>query len=191
MSINYAAPWHRASFERFVNETLPQLLAERLPLAEYHVEEHDEYNMRLTVSVSNNDREVTASYIIPQPNQEGIFYAFDPSSELARPFVPGRGYNNQFWKGEWPRVVVPIASSLKLDTADIRCFGEQLYDFIEARLGEATPGLPWNEHLLRSLAAAGGLGWGVYPHHAYRAMPGYHQLGVHTNSFETHLGGER
>ena len=74
MSVNYAAPWHRASFDRLINESLPQLLAERLPLAEYHVEQADEYSVRLTVSVTANGGEVTVSYTIPQPNAEGFFY---------------------------------------------------------------------------------------------------------------------
>ena len=38
MALNPAAPWHRESFETFMQEKLPQLLADRLPLAGYHLE---------------------------------------------------------------------------------------------------------------------------------------------------------
>ena len=37
MSITAAAPWHKESFDKFINERLPQLLADRLPLGGYFV----------------------------------------------------------------------------------------------------------------------------------------------------------
>ena len=38
-SIAIKATWHKESYDRFLNEQLPQLLAERLPLAGYQVEQ--------------------------------------------------------------------------------------------------------------------------------------------------------
>ena len=37
MSINVATPWHKRSFDRFLEEGLPRLLDERLPLVGYAV----------------------------------------------------------------------------------------------------------------------------------------------------------
>src|SRR5262249_10533553 len=48
------------------------------------------------------------------------------------------------------RLVVATASTAALDTAAIQCVGEQLYDYIEARLGEAPEALPWDEALARA-----------------------------------------
>ena len=41
MSINPKTPWHKASYDQFLSDSLPQLLAERLPLAGYQVIEND------------------------------------------------------------------------------------------------------------------------------------------------------
>jgi len=49
-----------------------------------------------------------------------------------------------------PRVVVATAATAALDTAEIQCVGEQLYDYVEARLGEAPEALPWDEALARA-----------------------------------------
>ena len=37
MSVQTATPWHKASYDQFLHVRLPQLLAERLPLADYQV----------------------------------------------------------------------------------------------------------------------------------------------------------
>ena len=39
MTLNLDVPWHRESFDLFVRQRLPQLLGERLPLADYQVEQ--------------------------------------------------------------------------------------------------------------------------------------------------------
>ena len=64
---------------------------------------------------------------LPQPDEDGVFDI----------------------KGE-PRTVVPTASNEELDTATFRCVGEQLYEVIEARLGQAPPDLPWDAELARA-----------------------------------------
>ena len=38
MKANMNAPWHKESYDRFLDETLPALLSERLPLVGYEVE---------------------------------------------------------------------------------------------------------------------------------------------------------
>ena len=35
MSVNVATPWHKRSYDRFLQEQLPELLSERLPLVSY------------------------------------------------------------------------------------------------------------------------------------------------------------
>ncbi len=127
-SLQTSAPWHKASFDRFVNDRLPALLAARLPLAGYHVEPATPYACRVAIALSSEAGEVQVDYAdVPQPDAEGVFE------------VDGVC-----------RVVVPIASREELDVAEIRCVGEQLYDWIEARLGEAPSGLPWDASLVRA-----------------------------------------
>jgi len=41
MSINFSTPWHKASFDQFLSDFLPLLLAERMPLAGYQVVGND------------------------------------------------------------------------------------------------------------------------------------------------------
>jgi len=128
MAINANAPWHKQSFDAFIKDSLPRLLAQRLPLSDYRAESSGEHTCRVSVSVSEGSAQATVIFEnIPQPSDDGSFN------------VDG----NHF-------VVVPTASSEDLDTATIQCVGEQLYDEIEQRLGKAPAGLPWDEDLLRS-----------------------------------------
>jgi len=125
MSINTSTPWHKASFDRLVQDRLPQLLAERLPLAGYHVESTGRYTCRIVVTLASASGDVQLTFAdLPQPDEDGTF-------EIA---------------GE-PRVVVPTASNEELDTATFRCVGEQLYEYIEKRLGQAPLDLPWDVDL--------------------------------------------
>lgn len=128
MNVNAAAPWHKESFNRFIKERLPELLTERLPLAGYHVESKGTYTCTVHVTTGRDDGTVEVEYPdIPQPDDEGRFE------------IEGRC-----------RVVVPMASQEELDKADVSCVGEQLYDFIEARLGETPQDVPWDESLARA-----------------------------------------
>ena len=115
--------WHRESFDGFIDDTLPQLLARRLPLTGYAVSPQDTYSCRITVAVEG----VEADYTILRPDDDGRF------------LVDG----NLF-------VVVPLASTEHLDKAEIKCVGEQLYDYADSHLGEASGELPWDEQLLRA-----------------------------------------
>lgn len=128
MSINTSMPWHRASFDRLVQDRLPQLLAQRLPLAGYHVESTGRYTCRIAVTLASASGDVQLTFDdLAQPDEDGAF-------EI----------------GGEPRVVVPTASNEELDTATFRCVGEQLYDVVEARLGQSPPELPWDVDLARA-----------------------------------------
>ena len=128
MTLNASAPWHRASFDQLMEDRLPQLLAARLPLVGYCVESTGSYTCRVKIALASASGDVEMEYTdVPQPDADGAF-------EI----------NGKRW------VVLPVASQEELDLAEIRCVGEQLYDFIEARLGEAPEDLPWDVSLARA-----------------------------------------
>jgi len=121
-------PWHSASFDRFLLDRLPDLLGRRMPISNYRVTPQGETGWTVTLSLHAGSREVEVIYTdIPRPDADGIFTFKDRRL-----------------------VVVPTASSDALETAEIRCAGEQLYAVVEARLGEAPEDLPWDEGLARS-----------------------------------------
>ena len=122
-----SAPWHRASFDLFLTERLPQLLSSRLPLGGYGVTLTSETTCRIDLTLGAHGEEVALQFdALPRPDAEGVF-----------------------WRNEKPYVVIPIASCDELDLAEIHCAGEQLLDDIAARLGEAPDELPWDETLAR------------------------------------------
>ncbi len=127
MSINFSTPWHKASFDRFIQERLPQLLAERLPLVGYQVQSTGRYTCRIVVALAFTPGDIETVYDIPQPNEDGIFE------------IEGV-----------PRVVVPTASNEELDTATFHCVGEQLYEYIQEHVGQAPADLPWDAELVRA-----------------------------------------
>ena len=123
-----SAPWHAASFDRFLLEKLPDLLGRRMPFSGYRVEPEGEHAFTVTVGMRSENSIVEAIYApIPRPDSDGIFHH----------------------KGR-RMVVSPMASSDELESAEIRCVGEQLLALIEARLGEAPKDLIWDESLLRA-----------------------------------------
>ncbi len=123
-----STPWHRASFDRFLNERLPALLAERLPLTGYQVTTLDAYTCQLTVTLASGNGDVEIVFEnIPQPDGDGLFMI-----------------------DRVPHVILPVANHQDLGQADIHCVGEQLFAYVEARLGEAPPDLPWNAELARA-----------------------------------------
>lgn len=139
MPIDVSTPWHKASFDTFLNERLPELLAERLPLAGYQVTETDIYTFDITVTLAQNGHEVTVVYgNLPQPDSHGIFQL---DGKRGVPTQDG---------DPTPYVVLPLAEHERLDTAVIRCVGERLFDFIAERLGHAPADLPWDETLARA-----------------------------------------
>jgi hypothetical protein len=129
MSVNVATPWHKRSYDRFLQEQLPQLLSERLPLVSYAALPSGPQTCEIHLALAsghNGEVELTYNGIL-QPDEEGLF-------EI---------------EGE-PYVVVPTASHEALDEAEIRCVGEQLYAYVEARLGQAPADLTWDAALARA-----------------------------------------
>ncbi|MCW3053282.1 MAG: hypothetical protein JWN14_2452, partial [Chthonomonadales bacterium] len=125
--MDMSAPWHRASFDLFLSEKLPQLLASRLPLGGYQVTLTSETTCQIDLTLGTRGQEVGLSFeALPRPDAEGVF-----------------------WRNEKPYVVLPIASCDDLDLAEVRCVGQQFLEEIAARLGEAPDDLPWDETLAR------------------------------------------
>jgi hypothetical protein len=125
--MDMSAPWHRASFDLFMQEKLPQLLASRLPLGGYQVRLTSETACQVELTLGTRGAEISLRFEeLPRPDAEGVF-----------------------WRKEKPYVVLPTASRDELDLAAVRCVGEQLLDDIAARLGEAPDDLPWDETLAR------------------------------------------
>jgi len=124
-----AVPWHRESYEWFLNEGLPELLASRLPLGHYRVEQAETGSLRIVVRVGTGDEVEVAFEPIPQMDGHGLLD----------------------WSG-CQRVIVPLASEVDLEVADLACAGEQLLEHVSARLGQAPEDLPWDEALVRAWA---------------------------------------
>lgn len=124
MTANTSTPWHKASYTRFLDEWLPEMLAERLPLMGYAVTETSSRACRVIVGLPGG---VEMGFDLPTPDAKGIFQI---SGEL--------------------KVVVPIATDQELDKAEILCVGEQLRGFVGERLGAASADLPWDETLARA-----------------------------------------
>ena len=128
MTLNLDVPWHRESFDLFVHQRLPRLLGERLPLADYQVEQQDSYTFSIKLSLGLGDAPVEVEYRdLPRPDRDGLFHI----------------------EGNY-RVVVPYPDRRELDQARILCVGEQLYDFIDQRLEAAPEQLAWDGDLVRN-----------------------------------------
>ena len=127
MSINSKTPWHKASYDQFLSDSLPQLLAERLPLASFQVIENDSSDNTYTVLVELAGGAQANYPSIPHPDDAGLFY------------IAGSQY-----------VVIPLASHEELDRAEIACVGEQLNAYIQERLGQASNGLNWDDEILHA-----------------------------------------
>ncbi len=120
------APWHKESFEVLIHERLPKLLGERLPLVAYSAEATGESAYTVHVALAGPAGVVQGTYRdVPGPNAQGV--------------IPIDGTR---------RVVMPVATDRDLATARIKCVGDQLFDFIAARLGQAPDDLVWDEALL-------------------------------------------
>ncbi len=128
MTLNLDVPWHRESFDLFVHQRLPRLLGERLPLADYRVEQQDPYTFSVKLSLGLGHASVEVEYRdLPRPDRDGLFHI----------------------EGNY-RVVVPYPDRRALEQARILCVGEQLYDFIDQRLEVAPEQLAWDGDLVRN-----------------------------------------
>jgi RNA polymerase Rpb2, domain 6/RNA polymerase Rpb1, domain 2/RNA polymerase Rpb2, domain 3 len=128
MSIISTTPWHKASFDIFLAERLPQLLAEHVPLAGYRVAPEEAYTCCVTLTIATGSGEISLTYPgFPQPDEQGVFV-----------IDSGR------------RIIIPLADTEALERAEVRCVGEQLYAYIAERIGHAPAHLPWDEALARA-----------------------------------------
>ena len=123
----YTAPWHRESYDRFVEAGLPELISSRLPLQAWSVAPATGRVRRVSLTIGNGGGIGHLEADLPEPDADGIFE------------IGGRRF-----------VVVPVASTEHLERAEIRCVGEQFRDFLEPRLGEAPPGMNWDDAAVRT-----------------------------------------
>ncbi len=127
MTINFKTPWHKASYDQFLSDSLPQLLGQSLPLAGYQVIEGGPADHTCTVVVELSGGAQASYPAIPQPDESGVFT------------IDGG-----------PFVVIPQATHEELDRAEITCVGEQLLAYIRERLGQASNGLSWDAEMLHA-----------------------------------------
>ncbi len=126
-SLNYVPTWHKESYDRLLNQSLPELLARRLPLTGYHVELTGGNTCMVRVVISNGNGDIEATYRVPMLDERGVAT------------VDGESL-----------VVIPHVHGDDLATAEVHCVGERLYDTIDASLGDAPDHLSWNADLLRA-----------------------------------------
>ncbi|MDF1514331.1 MAG: hypothetical protein P1S60_11035, partial [Anaerolineae bacterium] len=127
MSKKTATPWHKASYDRFLKVRLPELLSDRLPLLTYVVEETGPYSCCVLMTLDARQSVVEVAYDLPTPDESGLFT------------IDGD-----------VRIVLPVVSDQDLERAEVKCVGEQLFDFVAARLGVAPDDLPWDKALLHA-----------------------------------------
>jgi len=122
MALHSTVPWHRASFDHFVQETLPQLLGKRFGLLGYQFKETSTYTFVLELALARGAGEVRAVYSdLPQPDGDGVFCI----------------------DGQY-KVVVPHPSQRELAQARILCVGEQLAELFSSYLEEIPRELSWD-----------------------------------------------
>jgi hypothetical protein len=125
-----ASPWHRDSFDRFLQTGLPELLSDRLHLHGYRSSCDGPNACGIALSVRTPEGPVEVRYpSLPSPDESGIFRV--EGAEL---------------------IVCPVADADDPAEAQIRCVGEQLLDFIDTRLGKAPDESALDASLVRTLA---------------------------------------
>ncbi|MBN2003106.1 MAG: hypothetical protein JXA21_07085 [Anaerolineae bacterium] len=105
MYANRGTPWHKASYDAFLNEHLPAFLGERLPLLSYTVEETGVYTCCVTLTLPATSGEVSVSYDLPQPDADGRFKIGD-GFKVALPHVLHENGLHVNCVGEWLLVAV-------------------------------------------------------------------------------------
>lgn len=125
---NISAFWHKASYDRFMQERLPQLLADRLPLSGYQCLSTAPYTCQVTVAITADGQEIEVTYTnLPQPDDQGV-YLIDSGQHT----------------------IVPLALGDDLSTSELLCDGDLMFDFMAERLGVAPADLAWTADLLRT-----------------------------------------
>ena len=164
-------PWHRASFEDFLQHRLPALLRERMGLTSVHAERIDDAACRIVLAGHGVGDPFEIEYApIPQPDAEGVFHIDDeellaenrrrgegppsrpPNPSASGPVAVAPTSGGQVFAGGGHQLIVsPRADGEDLATARIDCVGELLHAFIEARLGHLPEGVDLDETLVRRL----------------------------------------
>lgn len=130
MHTQYTAPWHRKSYDTFIEERLPAILAERFPLVGYETEEESESTRSVILSLEGPDGVVSSAVTaIPSPDDLGII-SIDGQEIIVVP------------------VVEPSPAPATFADYHIRCMGEWLATFVQARIGEPPPDLQWTPELI-------------------------------------------
>ena len=126
MALDLTVPWHRESWNRFIDEYLPDLIEKQMPLSAYRVETQDTYTFSLKLAFDFAEGESQVEYRdLPQPDANGIFRI-------------GGDY----------RVVVPYPAERDLAQAEIYCVGEQLLHFFQERLSHPPAHLKWDAEMV-------------------------------------------
>ena len=74
MRRDLTATWHKASWDDFVNNRLPGLLSQQLPLAGYTAEPTGTFTTRITLAVGRGDAAAKVRFEdIPRPDETGVF----------------------------------------------------------------------------------------------------------------------
>jgi hypothetical protein len=128
MTISLSAPWHKISFDRFLYERLPLLLAAHIPLIDYSVTVTDQYTCEISLTLAAQPGEFSVVYSgLPQADAEGTFQ------------VRGRRL-----------VVVPYATHDDLEQAEVFCVGDHVETYVRARLGKTPDDLHRDAALVKA-----------------------------------------
>ena len=126
---NFAAPWHRISYRNFLEQDLPGLLADRLPLEGYHIDDTSKTTCDVTVSIRRGEKSSRLKNVyvgVPQPDDEGVF-SIDGSTGVVVPTIASE---------QFPR------------DRSVDCVGDRLNSWFADRLTPAPPTLEWDQRLL-------------------------------------------
>jgi hypothetical protein len=156
-------PWHRNSFDEFLQHRLPFLLRERMGLTSVRVESTDDNTCCILVAgqsagCGTGEPFEVAYADVPAPDREGVFRIKDKAfiEEVRHtrfgPAESDHPASAQRWAGEGNEFLVPPqADSEDLATARIDCVGEQLCSFVALRLGHLPEDVELDEVLVRRL----------------------------------------
>ena len=118
-------PWHRESWEYFIRTSLPELIDITCGISSYRIEPAGKsYSIIARLNSQKDSSEIVFSNI-PVPDERGVFLI--NSKQV---------------------VVVPIASDENL--TNVKCVGEQLYDFLKMRIEPAPDGMLDGEDAVHS-----------------------------------------
>lgn len=119
MGIDKKARWHKKSWDVFLEERLPHLLADYVSIGGYRIEPVDTYACQLFLSVQCKEKTIDVVYdTLPLCDEWGRFKI-----------------DGHF------RTVVPTPTEIDLEKADILCVGEQVLAYLETRIGEVPENL--------------------------------------------------